>query len=556
MAGPWEKYQQQENSGPWQRYQQAAPATEPQEKPAMLSDMAQGALSGLRTGLENLAGTVGDINHLTSEGISYLAGKMGASPETQATIEKYGRFLSPTGLMPTSQEINNIGNQAFGEPYQPQTIPGQYANTIGQFAPAAAVPGGIGARAANVLAPAIASETAGQLTKGVTFQGHNVEPYARILAGAAGSLAPVAASRLVTPLPISPERQAMVSTLKNEGVDLTAGQATGRKSLQYAENELGGAAAQSAYEKQGEQFTKAVLNRAGIDASRATPGVIDQGFNQIGQQFDNLAARNTLVPDTKLATDLRSTVQDYFSLVPDSQRAPVVADVVRDIASNGGKPMAGDAYQALSSRLARAERGTSDPQVKSALQGVKGALDDAMQRSIAKTNPSDLGAWQQVRNQYKNMLVIEKAATAAGENAAQGIISPSALRNATVNQSRRAYARGQGDFAQLARAGEATMKALPQSGTAPRTAVRNLGTGLSSILGAAGGASMGGTEGAMMGALAGSMAPTMAGRALLSAPLKAYLSNQLVQPQMGSPATKAAIAALLARRLPALPVSQ
>lgn len=521
-------------------------------QPSALSDMARGALSGLRTGVEGLAGGIGDLDKLSSEGISYLAGKMGASPETQQNIEKYGRFLSPTGLMPTSQEVGKIGDQAFGKPYQPQTVPGQYADAIGQFAPAAAIPGSILMRVANVLAPALASETAGQLTKGTA-----AEPYARIIAGAAGSLAPSAFGRLVTPLPISPERQAMVSTLKNEGVDLTAGQATGRKSLQYAENELGGGAAQNAYEKQGEQFTKAVLSRAGIDANRATPEVIDHGFNQIGQQFDGLAARNTLAPDAKLATDLRATVKDYFGLVPESQRVPVVSDIVRDIAANGANPMAGDTYQSLSSRLAKAARGTSDPQVKGALQGIRGALDDAMQRSIAKTNPNDLGAWQQARRQYKNMLVIEKAATGAGENAAQGIISPSALRNATVNQGRRAYARGQGDFANLARAGEATMKTLPQSGTAPRTAVRNLGTGLASVLGAGAGAHLGGIEGAGMGALAGSMAPALAGRALLSAPLRAYLGNQMIQPQMGNPVLRAAIAAMLSeRRLPALPVSQ
>jgi hypothetical protein len=255
-----------------------------------------------------------------------------------------------------------------------------------------------------------------------------------------------------------------------------------------------------------------------------------------------------------LATDLRSTVKDYFSLVPESQRAPVVADVVGDIAANGANPMAGDTYQALSSRLAKAARSTSDPQVKSALQGVRGALDDAMQRSIAKTNPADLGAWQEVRRQYKNMLVIEKAATGAGESAAQGIISPSALRNATVAQGRRAYARGQGDFAQLARAGEATMKALPQSGTAPRTAVRNLGTGLSTVLGGAGGAAMGGPMGAGLGVVAGSVAPALAGRALLSGPIKSYLTNQAFQPPELGSVNRALIAALLARR--ALPMPQ
>lgn len=550
MAGPWEKYQQQ---GPWRKYQ---PAAQP-EQPSMLSDMGQSLLSGLRSAGEGIAGSFGDVNALNGKIAGWVAKEFGASPETQATIQKYGRYVSPTGMFPTTQEIqSNVTDPTIGEAYQPQTTAGEYARTVGEFAPAALMPGSGGAvsRAANVMFPALASESAGQLTRGLKYQGHSVEPYARIAGGMAGALVPSAISRMATPLPTSPERQAMVNTLKKEGVDLTAGQATGRKSLQYAENELGGAAAQNMYEKQGDQFTKAVLKRAGIDATRATPEVIDRGFNRIGQQFDDLAARNTLVPDSKLVSDLRSTVQDYYSLVPDSARVPVVSDVVRDIASNGSKTMAGDTYQAISSRLARAARGTKDPQVKGALQGIRGALDDAMQRSITKTNPSDLGAWQKVRNEYRNMLVIEKAATGAGENTAQGIISPSALRNATVNQGRRAYARGQGDFAQLARAGEATMKALPQSGTAPRTAVRNLGTGISSILGAGGGAAVGGPVGAGVGALAGSLAPTVAGRALLSAPLRAYLSNQAVQPSALDPGTRALISALLARH--ALPATQ
>lgn len=148
-------------------------------QPSTLSDIGQSALSGLRQGAEYLAGGIGDVNELTSEGISYLAGKLGASPETQAGIEKYGRFLSPSGLMPTSEEINKVGNMAFGKPYQPQTTAGEYADTIGQFAPAAAIsPGTIARRAALALIPGVSSETAGQATKGTS-----IEPYAR-LAGA------------------------------------------------------------------------------------------------------------------------------------------------------------------------------------------------------------------------------------------------------------------------------------------------------------------------------------------------------------------------------------
>jgi hypothetical protein len=336
--------------------------------------------------------------------------------------------------------------------------------------------------------------------------------------------------RAVTPLPVNAERQAAANVLRNEGVDLSAGQLSGSKGLRYAESEIGGNAAENLMERQGEQFTNAALRRAGENAPRATPEVIDRAFNRIGQQFDGLAARNQIVPDQQLANDLQGAVTEYTSLVPEAMRAPVVHNVAQDIvdAMNRG-PISGDAYQSLRSRLDRAARTSrADPQLSDALRGLRESLDDAMQRSIAQNNPRDLGGWQQARRQYRNMLVIEKAATGAGENAALGLISPSQLRNATVQQGRRAYARGQGDFAELARAGEALMKPMPQSGTAPRLAARNLGTMIPAILGGGAGAGVGGPFGAMAGAAAGAAAPRIFGSLMMSPMGQRYLSNQLL----------------------------
>jgi hypothetical protein len=352
-----------------------------------------------------------------------------------------------------------------------------------------------------------------------------------------GGVAPLAISgvtnafrRAVTPLPVNAERQAAANVLRNEGVDLSAGQLSGSKGLRYAESEIGGNASENLMERQGEQFTNAALRRAGENAPRATPEVIDRAFNRIGQQFDGLAARNQIVPDQQLANDLQGAVTEYTSLVPEAMRAPVVHNVAQDIvdAMNRG-PISGDAYQALRSRLDRAARTSrADPQLSDALRGLRESLDDAMQRSIAQNNPRDLGGWQQARRQYRNMLVVEKAATGAGENAALGLISPSQLRNATVQQGRRAYARGQGDFAELARAGEALMKPMPQSGTAPRLAARNLGTMIPAILGGGAGAGVGGPFGAMAGAAAGAAAPRIFGSLMMSPMGQRYLSNQLL----------------------------
>lgn len=340
-----------------------------------------------------------------------------------------------------------------------------------------------------------------------------------------------AVRRVVSPVSTSPARQSLVNTLESEGVDVTAGQATGSDALRYAESEIGGAAARDLVERQGEQFTRAALSRAGVNSDRATPEVIDNAFTRIGNQFDSLATRNTLKPDRKLQNDLVDTWRNYMSVTPPNARVPIVADMMTDInnALKNSRSLDGKTYQSLRSRLDRVARGSSDPELANTLRDIRSALDDGMERSIAATNPKDLGGWRNARKEYRNMVVLEQAATGAGENAAAGLISPSALRNATVaKQGRRNYARGSGDFADLARAGEGVMKPMPQSGTAPRTAIRNMGAALPALLGAGAGGAAGGGPGAMAGMVAGAALPSFAGRLMMTPAGQAYLKNQLL----------------------------
>ncbi|OQP87578.1 hypothetical protein BTR14_03135 [Rhizobium rhizosphaerae] len=348
-----------------------------------------------------------------------------------------------------------------------------------------------------------------------------------------------AARKVISPFLTNAQREAAVQALAREGVDVTAGQRTGSNGLRYAESEIGGKRAADVMERQGEQYTAAALRRTGTNASRATPEVVDDAFRRIGGQFDSLASRNQILPDAKLAQDLGGVWQDYASLVPESQRAPVVLDMINDIGQQLGKgPLQGDAYQAARSRLDKMARSSArDPQLQDALYGLRNSLDDAMERSLAQVNPDDLGAWREVRNQYRNMLTIERAATGAGENAAQGLISPQALRNATVNtQGRRNYARGNGDFAELARSGAAVLQPMPNSGTAGRLNAQSLGTGLAGVLGGGAGYASGGDPASMAaGALAGFAAPRIAGRALMSGPVQSYLGNQAAQGMRLSP---------------------
>ncbi len=381
----------------------------------------------------------------------------------------------------------------------------------------------------------LAKATTGGITGGVI---------GGVLPGAV-SLAGNAVRRVVSPVSTSPARQSLIKTLEREGVNVTAGQATGSDALRYAESEIGGAAARDLVERQGEQFTRAALSRAGVNADRATPDVIDNAFTRIGNQFDSLATRNTLKPDRKLQNDLVDTWRNYMSVTPPNARVPIVADMMTDInnALKNGGSLDGKTYQSLRSRLDRVARGSRDPELANTLRDIRSALDDGMERSIAATNPKDLGGWRNARKEYRNMLVLEQAATGAGENAAAGLISPSALRNATVaKHGRRNYARGSGDFAELARAGEGVMKPMPQSGTAPRTAIRNMGAALPALLGAGAGGVAGGGPGAMAGMVAGAALPAFAGKLMMTPTGQAYLKNQLLSGSI-SPQFRAKLAA-------------
>lgn len=361
---------------------------------------------------------------------------------------------------------------------------------------------------------------------------------------ALGAAAPLVVSggskllqKVVSPFTAPAERSKFVEALAREGVETTAGQQAGSKNLRYLESEIGGTKAAAMIERQGEQFTAAALKRAGISANRATPEVIDEAFDTIGSRFDDLASRNVLKPDAVLIKELRTAFNEYGGMVPPAARAPVVTELAHDIVGtiqNKGM-IDGAAYQSLRSRLERMARGSArDPQLSGVLRDFRTALDKGMERSILRTNPKDAGAWSNVRKQYKNMLVLEDAATRAGESAAQGLISPSSLRSATKNkQGTRNYARGDGDFAELARSGEAILKPLPDSGTASRTWARNLGAMSPAMLGAGGGgyygAQEGGLQGAIIGALGGMIAPRVVGQMMMSKQGQKYLANQLLR---------------------------
>lgn len=346
-----------------------------------------------------------------------------------------------------------------------------------------------------------------------------------VLGGGIG-LAAKGITKAVKPFDVDPQRRAMADVLQREGVDLSAGQITGDDMLRYAESELGGRTAAKMMDAQKEQFTSAALSRIGVKAKRATPDVVDGAAKAIGKEFDDMASKYDLTADPQLADDIYKAVGDYRDLTAQGDQVDFVFKegnrIYQKLLQDGG--LRGAEYKAIRSGLDKARRGAKD-NTKLALGDLIGALDDAMERNIAAVNPGDAGKWGQIRNKWRNYIVIEDTAGAAGEDAALGLISPQQLQSAVKNKhSRKNYARGKGDFAELSRAGAAIMKSMPQSGTAPRTAVRAMGQSIPTLIGATIGAP-GGLPGMLAGGLFGAASPQMMGKLLMSGKVQKYLTR-------------------------------
>lgn len=505
-------------------------------------DVLKSAGAGLARGTAGLAGLPGTLGDLVDQGGEFLMRQAGFPTRSEAMTAQGLDAGNPLSAQSLQDAMSILSGGATD--YQGQTTAGKYAGTVAEFIPGAAAFGG--ANPSNLAMygalPGVASEAAGQATEGT-----GLEPYARIAAALAAPMAVSGAGRVISPYGgrIDPQRMQAAEVLRAEGVNPTAGQLTGSRALLARESELGAARAADIMDDQARAFTEAAMRRTGQQGT-ATPENMANLYQRLGQGFEYISSRNALVADQGLVSSMNKTFQEYSKVLPADQKR-IVRDLGQDIADRfraGNGSISGSDYQTIRSRLGRVANSAknSDPEYASALRGMRNALDDAMSRSVS---PDDAAEWARLRREYGNMKVIEKAATGAGAEAAMGNISPQALRAAAVTGRRGQYARGEGDFDELARAGNTVLQKLPDSGTATRLNARTMG-GFGSILGAGAGGYAGGPLAGMAGAALGAAAPYVAGRALMSKPVQSWLTNQMVNsPDVLDPRIMAVVQSLI-----------
>ena len=490
-----------------------------------LNDVAKAGAAGMARGTTALADAPGAL--MSGYGNLVAAGleKTGiASPETADAVRRSIVATVPTGDGTLARDTAAALTGGATE-YRGKTTAGQYAGTIGEFLPGAALFGGVSPT--NLVkygaVPAVTSEAAGQAAEGTGW-----ENAARITGALAGGLLPdlltKGATKLLSPNGgADPERLKLAKVLDDFGVPISAGQRVGNEALRRKEG-LTGAGTRLVGDQQ-EAFTSAALKTAGINAKRATPEVLDEAATRIGAVFDDVTRGLDVTPDSAAITKLTGAVNEYKSLAPTGNQAPLVGNIMEETTKffrNGGTVPAAtvNTWRSGLSKLTTSADAATREAARLALEAVDDMLEGAMK---AAGKADDVARLATARSEWRNFLAIQKAAVREGD----GLLSPARLRAAVINQGASAYARGKrGDLGALSRAGGEVMDALPNSGTPAGIRAMIPGGSLPAAMGAGIG-SIFGPAGAIGGALLGAALPAVSGAIRMSGPMQAYLANQM-----------------------------
>ena len=487
-----------------------------------LNDAGKATGAGLTRGTVGIAGLPGTVGDLFNQGMTAGGKAIGIIPED---------WVAPSNSLSGASMTKAMSDLTGGATdYRGDSRAAKFAGTAAEFLPGAAAFGGMSP--SNLLKygimPGVSSEAAGQLTEGSAM-----EPYARFAGALAGGILPdllkKGAAKLISPYGgADPERLKLAAVLDDYGIPISAGQRVGSEALRRKESFTQGG--QDLMETQAEAFTKAALKTTGTDATRATPEVMKATADRIGSVFDDVVKGVDVTPDPQAVTALSQAVDTYKSLAPTSGQAPLIGNILKDTvkAARGGNTIPAATLKVWRSNLSKLTVSADDATRAAAVEALE-AVDDMMATALNTAGRADdVARLAEARMQWRNFLAVQRAATGAGEGAAAGLVSPSALRNSVVGQGRSGYAQGtRGDIADLARAGEAVMKKLPTSGTAENIRAM-LPSGVWGGIGAGGGAMTGNPMLAMIGAAAGTMVPGALGALRMSGPVQAYLANQIL----------------------------
>jgi hypothetical protein len=502
-------------------------AEEQNAKPSKTEDVVKAGASGGLGGFAKTVDMLGQGATLIQEGPSMLSrmlfGGMEDAPEMN---------LDPQ-ILPLASRMTG----GFTE-YEPQTTAGEYAKTTGEFVGGAlAMPYGGPLRAAgSAVLPALASETAGQMTKGTEMEGP-----ARLAAALGTPFATSALRQGTQRAVLGPEarltqpgtaRGEAVRTLEDADVSMTTGLKSGSPRLMALEGSM-----EVPLETK-RTLTTATMKTMGSDSPLATPAAMRDVKDRLGKVFDR--ADNVIddVPSAETAVRANKVIEDHLGTSATGDVPPFLVDVNDEIlsAATAGKPISNKKIQNMRSRLRKVMNGTDDPLVYESAFLMNGVIDEFMIESVRRSQPKLVPELMQARDQYRSYLTAMRALKTRGSDSAGGYISPAMLAGALRNREGNQYILGTGsELANLGRAAEEVVSSMP----AVQAGGRRTMTGGGGLLGAGGGA-YAATQTGMdpmlavpLGMAAGAAVPAAGRAALRSRPVQ-----NLLMPTQNSAATQ------------------
>lgn len=303
---------------------------------------------------------------------------------------------------------------------------------------------------------------------------------------------------------ITPEALALAAKAKAAGIPVNVAQLGDSKFLKTLASSLeqmpftGGQKAASA---QRTAFTQAVAQTFGEDANKVTPEVYSVAKDRLGQQFNDLAARNNLNVTPELqgklagvltdaeATGSDDTIRAVKNIIgrateqAESKGGPTPATVSTVLDHQGnpivtapattGKPtvtIPGATYSSIDSELSNIIKGGGEKGLYA--KRLQTAIREGMDASIS---PEDQAAWSATRTQYKNLKAVRNV---VAKDMGSGDVPPTQLMHALTGTEagKEAMAMGsRGTLGELGQIGRQFVRdTVPNSGTAQRAMAMGL----------------------------------------------------------------------------------
>lgn len=447
-------------------------------EPGSAMDVVNALPTGIAKGFAGLAGAPGLIGDLVGAGLRTIG-----VPTRDTSQPLPANVTVPFPHGDPASAIKDLGN-AVGGFYEPKTTAGHYAETIGEF-----VPGAIGGEAsiaqralARVLAPAVVSQTVGDIAKPFGLEGP-ARVAGAVLGGSPGAIGAIGksvGSKFAEAL--APEDAALVSKYEEMGGHLRPGQYIPSNFMRQGDAvmadtpwpRVSGFAADSKTAvlpaQQADEFNRFLSRSFGEDAPRITDEVVQSARKRIGDVYETVLPNNVIKDTPEIRAALDSVESDIAKAAPamepkDLTRISATVNRIRSQLTEDGIP--GKLYQEYRKRGGLLDELTAS--TSSALQGaaksIRTALDDAF---ISQAKPEDAAALLKAKEQYRNLETLAPLAA----KAPTGNVNPGAVLGA-VNKEFGSPGKA-GDLGTLARVGAAFLKAQPSSGTAERNVWRTL----------------------------------------------------------------------------------